>query len=219
MEAPPRAPAGPASPAQLTLHWLRRAGSHRGDACGVNLATHKTEWADDFPRSRSGRSAGRLGAAVRRARPELIRPPKGAFQDGLRSPNARPETLGHTPQFPGRPAPGNGPPPGRGYGRGAPLQISLSRSSVERPPQTPYGSRVRSAQARQVRRTGQHAQTRLAFCSRRRRDGPRSFSGWKKTSEPRPRQAAAACQSQCSANGAGSRPNSLNRDTSPSPCG
>src|SRR4051794_10731064 len=53
--------------------------------------------------------------------------------------------------------------------------------------------------------TGQSEQTALAWSSRLRRRGPRSPSGWKKTSGLTPRQAPSSCQSHRSATGPGRR--------------
>lgn len=44
----------------------------------------------------------------------------------------------------------------------------------------------------------------MACCSRRRRDRPRSFSGWKNIDASSPRHAASTCQSQFSDTGVGS---------------
>lgn len=79
-----------------------------------------------------------------------------------------------------------------------------TRSSSDRPPQTPYGSRARSACSRQRSITGHVSQMAMAACSRRRRRGPRSPSGWKNRVSSRDRQAPWCCHSHRSATGPGS---------------
>ncbi len=73
----------------------------------------------------------------------------------------------------------------------------MARRSISfKPPQMPWGSRMRKAKLRHSFRTGQEAQTALACLSRSARASLRSkWAGAKKMTAEWPRQAAPACQS------------------------
>jgi len=92
---------------------------------------------------------------------------------------------------------------------GAPA-YAASRSFEVMAPHTPYGSRTLSACSRQLCMTGQLTHTALAARSRLRRDGPRSPSGWKKTSGLSRRQEPSSCHCHRSATGPGRRETSAN---------
>src|SRR5665647_1864340 len=91
-----------------------------------------------------------------------------------------------------------------------PPAYAASRSVEVMAPHTPYGSRTFSACSRQLCMTGQLAHTALAWRSRLRRDGPRSPSGWKKTSGLSRRQDPSSCHCHRSATGPGRRVTSAN---------
>lgn len=89
------------------------------------------------------------------------------------------------------------------------------RSSSDRPPHTPYGSRTASDCSRHCLMTGQVAQIAFAASARRRRAAPRSPSGWKNRFSSASRHAPWNCHSQSSMTGPGSR--EISAITSPPP--
>lgn len=93
-----------------------------------------------------------------------------------------------------------------GYRRFPKPRIS-ARSSSDRPPQIPYGSRVRNACCRHSSRTGQSWQIALARSILRCFCRLRSLAGWKNISTSMPLHVAASCQfhsSEIGSRGSGS---------------